>query len=207
MRKIFAIVIIIVNGLFCSGYATAQQKQSSSLLVITAQNNPNLKERNIVNNYTFTDSTGKPVKLSDFRGKWLMVDVWYSGCGACITANAAMRTVHDSLAKEGIVFMSISVDKNREKWLASITPGALKSKMNPWAGKYVPAKGTITLYTSGSGHDNDFRRIFVPNDLYPTLLLFDKEGSLIKDNPPRPDVNPNDLINFIRSKRRLSEDF
>ncbi|WP_165499766.1 redoxin domain-containing protein [Pedobacter frigidisoli] len=148
--------------------------------------------------YTFTDTLGNQVRLSDFLGKWVMVDLWYSGCGGCITANEGMRTVHDSLSKQGVVFLSISVDREREKWMASITHGAQKSSLNPWAGMYVPAKGTITLYTSGSGHDNEFRRAYVPKNIYPKLLLFDDKGLLISENPPRPDETPMDLIKFIR---------
>lgn len=198
--KIFGITLIVVYGLFCPEYAISQKKQlSSTVSADTIGNEAALKK---VNDYTFTDTAGHPVKLSDFRGQWLMVDVWYSGCGGCITANQGMRTVHDSLAKEGVLFLSISIDKSREKWMASVTPGAKKSKMNPWAGMYVPAVGTVVLYTSGSGHDNDFRETFVPKNIYPKLLLFDPQGNLISDNPPRPDLKPKDLINFIREQKR-----
>jgi thiol-disulfide isomerase/thioredoxin len=198
--KIFGIMLIVAYGLFCPEFAVSQQKQvSSTVSADTISNETALK---IVNDYTFTDTTGHPVKLSDFRGQWLMVDVWYSGCGGCITANQGMRTVHDSLAKEGVLFLSISVDKSREKWMASVTTGVKKSKMNPWAGMYVPAVGTVVLYTSGSGHDNDFRETFVPKNVYPKLLLFAPQGNLISDNPPRPDLKPEDLINFIRHQKR-----
>ena len=198
-RKIVGVLIWI--GVFlCAGNTMAQQKQASGASMFALQQGK--QQRSPAADYTFTDSLGKLVKLSDFRGKWLMADVWYSGCGGCITANQGLRTVHDSLAKAGVVFLSISVDKEREKWMASVTAGAGKSKMNPWAGMYVPAVGTVVLYTSGSGHDNEFRKSYVPDNLYPKLLLFDPAGNLVADNPPRPDSKPELLISFIRQQQR-----
>jgi cytochrome oxidase Cu insertion factor (SCO1/SenC/PrrC family) len=148
--------------------------------------------------FTLTDTAGNVVRVSDFKGKWVFADIWYSGCGGCITANKGIRFVHDSLANNDIVFLSISIDKSREKWISSITAGAPKTELNPWAGLYVPAKGTITLYTSGAGYDNDFRRYYVPKNRYPQLLLLDKDGKLIEEIPPRPDTEPQKLIDYLR---------
>lgn len=153
-----------------------------------------------LNNFVFTDTAGRSVKLSDFKGKWVFADVWYSGCGACIHANEGIKIAHEAFLHQDIVFLSISIDKSREKWISSVTQGSKKSATNPWAGMYVPAKGTIMLYTSGSGDANDFRRTYVPKNRYPQLLLFDKNGDLTKDTPPRPDVEPEKLISFIQKQ-------
>ncbi len=153
--------------------------------------------------FVFKDSLDRKVRLSDYKGKFLFVDLWYSGCGGCITANEGLSVVHEKLRDSNVVFFSISVDKNRDKWLASITPGAKPTKLNPWAGRYVPYKGTIVLYTDGTGYENDFIRKMVPRNVYPKLLMFGADGKLIDETPPRPDYDPGSLVRFILSKMEL----
>jgi cytochrome oxidase Cu insertion factor (SCO1/SenC/PrrC family) len=149
--------------------------------------------------YSFKDQAGKEIRISDFKGKYVLIDLWFTGCGACIAANDALKTVHDSLRNENVVFLSISIDKNKEKWTQSITKNAHPSTLNNWAGEYCPAEGTITLYTGGSGEENEFIKKYVPSGFYPQLLLISPTGTILSANLPRPDPNPQLLIDFIRS--------
>ncbi|MEO6521354.1 MAG: thioredoxin-like domain-containing protein [Mucilaginibacter sp.] len=149
-------------------------------------------------NVAFRDTLNRSVRLSDFKGKFIVVDLWYSGCGACITANKGLHTVHDQLIKENIVFLSISIDQDRTKWMLSVTKNSVPSKFNPWAGKYYPVPGTIVLYTGGCGANNDFVKKYVPQNLYPQLLLISPSGQVISTHPPRPDYEPEKLIAFIK---------
>jgi thiol-disulfide isomerase/thioredoxin len=159
--------------------------------------------------YTFKDTSGRAVRLSDFRGKYVLVDLWYSGCGFCIYANNALRIVHEKMKNENIIFISISVDVNKKKWITSITHNALPSKSNPWAGKYWPAPGTISLYTGDNGFNNDFLKKYNPGNSYPKLLFIDPSGKLISDHLPRPDYSGNDqpekLIEFIEGYLKNSK--
>jgi thiol-disulfide isomerase/thioredoxin len=161
-----------------------------------------------VKDYVFKDTLNHRVRLSRFKGKFVFVDIWYSGCGACISANRALRSVHEKLKHENIVFLSISIDAEKRKWMASITENTKPSAFDPWAGKYCPASGTVLLYTGGTGFNNDFIRTYDPDNFYPKLLLFDRFGRLITDHPPRPDGIPDDqpeklvgfLLNYLKSK-------
>lgn len=60
--------------------------------------------------YGYVDKEGKTVRISDFRGKWVLMDFWSLGCGPCIKAvpelGALSREFQDKLA-----VVSISVDK------------------------------------------------------------------------------------------------
>jgi len=151
-----------------------------------------------ISSFEFTNEAGTTVSLSKFLGKFLIIDVWYTGCGACILANQGLRIVHDSLKNENIVFLSISVDKDKSVWRQSVAKDAKKTKINPWAGKYHPADGTVVLYTGGTGEDNEFIKTFVPNRTYPQLLFVNRNGEIISSCPPRPDYVPSTLINYIK---------
>ncbi len=163
--------------------------------------NSNSQADTLGKEYLFKDTVDRSINLSSFKGKFVFVDIWYSGCGFCISANRALKTVHEKMMSENIVFLSVSVDINKEKWLTSITENAKPSKLNPWAGKYCPAPGTVILYTGGTGSNNDFLKKYDPDNYYPKLLFFDPSGKLISDHPPRPDNIPDDqpekLINFL----------
>lgn len=186
---------ILFKLLLWCGFSTTTLAQE------TALTNKKINiDTNVLLNYVFSDSLGREVRLSDFNGKHLFVDLWYSGCGGCITVNEGLSVVHEKLRDSNIVFFSISVDKSKEIWMASITPNVKPNKMNPWAGRYVPHKGTIALYTSGTGYNNIFIENIVPTNVYPKLLMINKEGKLINEKPPRPDYEPEVLIEFIKSK-------
>jgi thiol-disulfide isomerase/thioredoxin len=155
----------------------------------------------LILDFTFKDTLDRPIRISDFRGKYVFVDLWYSGCGFCIYANRGLRKVHEKLKGKNIIFLSISVDTNRKKWIESITKDAKPSKIDPWGGEYYPAPGTIVLYTGGSGYNNDFVKKYDPKNEYPELLLISPSGKLITDHAPRPDYSgedrPEKLIDFL----------
>lgn len=147
--------------------------------------------------YPFQDILDNEVKISDFKGKVILIDLWYSGCGACISCNEALKPIHKSLMDKNIIFLSISVDRDKSKWLQSITKNAKKSELNPWAGLYYPSPGTVTLYCGDAGSNNVFIKRYNPQRLYPKLLLIDKSGRLVSGNLPRPETSSLELINTI----------
>lgn len=149
--------------------------------------------------FTFKDLLDNDVHIHDFRGKVVLIDLWYSGCGACIKSNQAINSIHKELIGENIVILSISVDKNKLKWMQSITKNAVKSELNPWAGKYYPLPGTITLYCGETGSNNDFVKLYNPENAYPALLLIDTNGKLVSKDPPRPDISREKLIRMIKA--------
>lgn len=61
------------------------------------------------------DAKGNTLKLSDFRGKWLYIDIWATWCGPCkyeIPFLAKMKKKFEGLP---VVFLGISVDKKSEE--------------------------------------------------------------------------------------------
>lgn len=66
--------------------------------------------------FTTTDIHGKFVRLSDFRGKTVLLDFWASWCVPCRAKMKELRKIYDELKKRNIVVVSISLDEKRAGW-------------------------------------------------------------------------------------------
>jgi len=72
--------------------------------------------------FTQNDTLGKPVSLSSFRGKYVLVDFWASWCGPCRRENPNVVKVFNKFRDKNFTVLSVSLDRPdaRDKWLAAI---------------------------------------------------------------------------------------
>ncbi|MCQ0110557.1 TlpA disulfide reductase family protein [Zhouia amylolytica] len=121
--------------------------------------------------FTYHDIEGNPVSFSDFRGKYVYIDVWATWCGPCKKEIPFLKEIEHDYKDKDIVFMSISVDaiKDKQKWKDFVKNESL-------GGVQLMAD---KAFKSGIAQNYEINAI-------PRFLLFDKEGKIISTNASRP---------------------
>jgi thiol-disulfide isomerase/thioredoxin len=103
-----------------------------------------------------TDIDGKKVKLADLRGKVVVLDFWYRGCGWCIKAMPQMNQLAEDFAGKPVAIFGMNIDRKEEDAKFVIQKMALKYP---------------TLKADGLP-----QRFGVQG--YPTLIIIDRQGKI-----------------------------
>ncbi|MCU0348771.1 MAG: TlpA family protein disulfide reductase [Saprospiraceae bacterium] len=115
--------------------------------------------------FTMNDRDGKPVKLSDFRGKVMLVDFWASWCGPCRRENPHVVELYHKYHSKGFDVLGVSLDKTREPWLAAIEKDGL----------------TWNHVSDLKGWSNDAAQLYGVSSI-PHTVLVDRDGKIIARN-------------------------
>jgi len=70
--------------------------------------------------FTINTIDGKTMKLSDLKGKVIMIDFWASWCMPCIAEMPHEAKLEKEYEGKDIVFLYISVDENTDNWKSAI---------------------------------------------------------------------------------------
>jgi thiol-disulfide isomerase/thioredoxin len=131
-----------------------------------------VKDKSVAIDFRFPDETGKPVALSDFRGKLVYIDVWATWCGPCKKELPHLKKLEEEFhGNADIVFLSVATDpsKDEEKWRRYIQSNEMKG---------------VQLFAGSSAK----KELMDPYKIVgiPRFMLVGKDGTLIAVDAPRP---------------------
>lgn len=109
--------------------ASAQQQEAAGRELL---NKP-------VADITLPDTSGRPVSVSAFRGKWLLIDFWASWCAPCRAENPNIVAAYNQYKTKNFAILGISLDKDKAAWTKAIAKDGLSwpqvSDLQQWESK------------------------------------------------------------------------
>jgi peroxiredoxin len=94
---------------------------SGALSSVLAQARQNATDY-ILPDFTQADTSGVPVSLSSFRGKYVLIDFWASWCGPCRMENPNLVAAFNKFKDKNFTVLGVSLDRpgKKDDWLKAI---------------------------------------------------------------------------------------
>ena len=113
----------------------------------------------------FPNPQGELIAISDFRGKYVLLDFWASWCKPCRMENPNVVKMYNKYNSKGFEIVGISLDQKQQAWISAISQDNLTwpqmSDLGGWQAQPAQVYGVRSI---------------------PATFLLDPEGKIIAKN-------------------------
>jgi len=118
-----------------------------------------------VTDFSQTDTAGNTVKISSFRGKYVLIDFWASWCRPCRMENPNVVAAFKKYHGKNFTILGVSLDQAKQAWLNAIQMDGL----------------TWTQVSDLKGWGNEVAGLFHVTSI-PQNLLIGPDGKIVAKN-------------------------
>jgi len=133
--------------------------------------------------FSFETVTGEKYRLSDFRGRYVLLDFWGSWCGPCVQEIPKLVEVYDMFSDKGFVMIGISNDAAASNWDSQKLIDYAEEKGMQWLQVLDDPETTIhKLYNI---------------KFWPNMFLIDMDGVVLQRDGLRGEYLKNTLAELL----------
>ena len=152
-------------------------------MVAFADNEKEIKVGDPSPDFQYENRDGKVYSLKDFRGKYVLIDVWATYCSPCKKEIPFLEKIQEKFKNKNIVFVGIATDGVKAEWIKFLDQNKLKGIQLIMDRKWISFMHRYQVST------------------IPRYILLDKEGKIVNMNMPLP--SDPEFVKILKSLKGL----
>jgi thiol-disulfide isomerase/thioredoxin len=146
-KELFAVLLLVSSFLFLSGCLDSS-------------------ENDVGDEFVFQDIDGIQIRLSSYRGKVVILDMWATWCNPCHAVMPELKKIYDNYSRDELEIMSVDIDLRESVEL-------IESFIDWFEDQYDTELNWIFGQDDGSISEK-----YMNESAIPTLAVFDQKGRL-----------------------------